>query len=92
MNLDIVINTRTLRILKALVNGRRDFSTLQRLSKVSPGTLEKYLRELENMGLVRVTKDLFFPFTSTIMLTPKGKKVFDLMLEIKAKIENPWAR
>ena len=79
-----IVNPVVYDVLRCLEEKTMSFRELAAAAKGhSYTTLQKYLRELEELGFIEVKKHGRFPFKTEISLTPKGHELIGLLKHIK---------
>jgi len=68
-------------------NNSMKISDIQKVLKQNTRYLYKALEIMSENGLIKVSKETTFPFTKTVKLTDKGRRVADLLSEIERVLE-----
>lgn len=90
MTIEVLLKPKAIEILEAV--GDRSMSIKELLDAVggSATTIVKRVRELEEMGLVKVDFDLNFPFKKKVSITRKGLSVLKTINKLKNKLDRGY--
>jgi len=90
LTIEVLLKPKAIEILEAV--GDRSMSIKELLDAVggSATTIVKRVRELEEMGLVKVDFDLNFPFKKKVSITRKGLSVLKTINKLKNKLDRGY--
>jgi len=83
----ILTRRRSVSILLALLEKPRSVKELIAVAGGSPETIERRLKELTELGLVKIEKKKGKPYIKEVSLTEKGKHIAEMLKEAKSVLD-----